>query len=146
MPTLARNHPCPCGSGRKYKLCCLAKIEAEQRAAREAVLEARRAAEWNKHYRIVHDDPLTNLSNEANQLIQAGRLDEAGATCQRLLDEYPDEVDGHERTAQLLEARGDFKAAAESMRKALALALTQEGFEEESYDWMRAEITRLGGR
>ena len=146
MPTIARNHPCPCGSGKKYKLCCLAKIEADQRAAREAVLEARRAAEWSKHYRFVHDDPLTNLSNEAGQLIRAGRLDEAAAACQRLLDEYPDDIDGHERTAQLLEARGESTAAAESMRRALAQALTLEGFEQASYDWMRAEIARLDGR
>ncbi len=30
---VARNNPCPCGSGRKYKRCCLAE---EKRAAREA--------------------------------------------------------------------------------------------------------------
>jgi len=29
-----RNEPCHCGSGRKYKHCCLAKDEAEQAAAR----------------------------------------------------------------------------------------------------------------
>lgn len=31
--TIGRNDPCPCGSGRKYKRCCLAKDE--QRAAQE---------------------------------------------------------------------------------------------------------------
>lgn len=37
----ARNEPCHCGSGRKYKQCCLAKDEAEAREAREkAALEA----------------------------------------------------------------------------------------------------------
>jgi hypothetical protein len=35
-----RNEPCYCGSGRKYKHCCLAKDEAEASAAR-----ARAAAE-----------------------------------------------------------------------------------------------------
>ena len=24
MPDIGRNDPCPCGSGRKYKACCLA--------------------------------------------------------------------------------------------------------------------------
>ena len=38
--TPGRNDPCPCGSGRKYKQCCLAKDEA---AAREA--RAKQAAE-----------------------------------------------------------------------------------------------------
>jgi hypothetical protein len=32
---VGRNDPCHCGSGRKYKLCCLAKDEAKARVARE---------------------------------------------------------------------------------------------------------------
>lgn len=40
-PRPARNEPCSCGSGRKYKQCCLAKDEALAREAREkAALEA----------------------------------------------------------------------------------------------------------
>jgi hypothetical protein len=35
---LGRNDPCHCGSGRKYKQCCLDKDEAEARAARAAVV------------------------------------------------------------------------------------------------------------
>ncbi|HEV8255156.1 MAG TPA: SEC-C metal-binding domain-containing protein, partial [Vicinamibacteria bacterium] len=34
MPDLGRNDPCHCGSGRKYKQCCLAKDEAKEREAR----------------------------------------------------------------------------------------------------------------
>ena len=33
---IGRNAPCHCGSGRKYKVCCLAKDEAEARATRAA--------------------------------------------------------------------------------------------------------------
>jgi hypothetical protein len=43
---VARNDLCPCGSGRKFKRCCLA---ADQRAAREARFEeavARRLQDW----------------------------------------------------------------------------------------------------
>ena len=25
--SVGRNEPCPCGSGKKYKKCCLAKVE-----------------------------------------------------------------------------------------------------------------------
>ena len=32
---VGRNDPCPCGSGRKYKHCCLEKHEAKARAARD---------------------------------------------------------------------------------------------------------------
>jgi hypothetical protein len=35
-PPPGRNEPCHCGSGRKYKLCCLEKDEAARRKARGA--------------------------------------------------------------------------------------------------------------
>ena len=35
-----RNDPCPCGSGKKYKQCCLDKDEAGARAARTKAAEA----------------------------------------------------------------------------------------------------------
>ena len=34
MKALGRNDPCHCGSGKKYKHCCLAKDEATEREAR----------------------------------------------------------------------------------------------------------------
>ncbi len=34
-PKIGRNKPCPCGSGKKYKRCCLLKEEALLREARE---------------------------------------------------------------------------------------------------------------
>lgn len=46
--TIGRNATCPCGSGQKYKKCCLAKDEAAARAAeaeRQAEAAARRAEE-----------------------------------------------------------------------------------------------------
>ena len=36
-----RNDPCPCGSGKKYKKCCLKK---DEEARRVALAEAERAA------------------------------------------------------------------------------------------------------
>jgi hypothetical protein len=42
--TVGRNDPCPCGSNKKYKKCCLAKDEAA-RAAQLAAEAAARAAE-----------------------------------------------------------------------------------------------------
>jgi hypothetical protein len=37
--SLGRNEPCHCGSGKKYKQCCLAKDEAAERAARAKAAE-----------------------------------------------------------------------------------------------------------
>ncbi len=36
VPALGRNEPCHCGSGRKYKKCCLEKDAGRLRAEREA--------------------------------------------------------------------------------------------------------------
>lgn len=32
MQTIGRNEPCSCGSGKKYKKCCLGKLEVEKAA------------------------------------------------------------------------------------------------------------------
>ena len=40
MPKAGRNAPCPCGSGKKYKHCCLPKDED---AAREASAQKKKA-------------------------------------------------------------------------------------------------------
>jgi hypothetical protein len=39
---IGRNDPCPCGSGRKYKVCCLAK---DAKAETEAIEIAQRRAD-----------------------------------------------------------------------------------------------------
>ena len=38
-PVVGRNEPCPCGSGRKYKQCCLSQDETKARQARAKVAE-----------------------------------------------------------------------------------------------------------
>lgn len=36
MKKVGRNQPCPCGSGRKYKLCCIAKDTQVENESTEA--------------------------------------------------------------------------------------------------------------
>jgi hypothetical protein len=43
--SLGRNEPCHCGSGKKYKQCCLGKDEAAERAARAKAAEKAEKAE-----------------------------------------------------------------------------------------------------
>jgi SEC-C motif len=42
--SLGRNDPCHCGSGKKYKQCCLAKDEAADREARAKAAAATEGA------------------------------------------------------------------------------------------------------
>lgn len=46
MSKTGRNDPCPCGSGKKYKQCCLARADAEQMLICEQQEALVRAVEW----------------------------------------------------------------------------------------------------
>ena len=45
--SVSRNSACPCGSGRKYKRCCLAVDERAERAARFDDAVGRRIQDWS---------------------------------------------------------------------------------------------------
>jgi hypothetical protein len=45
MPKVGRNEPCPCGSGKKYKRCCLEKNQASEREALATARQARAVSE-----------------------------------------------------------------------------------------------------
>jgi len=127
MANIGRNQPCPCGSGKKYKQCCLPNDEATSLAARES--QHREASPPVRAPRslgrpVVDDDGerLDLMSNETVDLIHAGKFDEAERLCHTLLDEFPDLPDGHMRLGQLFRARGEPRRAAEHLRLAAAVA------------------------
>ena len=92
---------CPCGSGKKYKACCLTKDEAAERqqlAAAQAGRDARAAAKRLEVRQFkaeiaarlqmaeeadVYDDELDAASNAVVDLVKAGKLDEAKAAAPR---------------------------------------------------------------
>jgi len=123
MAKIGRNDPCPCGSGQKYKRCCLPRDEAAaaERAAtaRAAALRARETDRFAPEAAIgAEDDGLDEASNIVIDLIDAGHLDEAEHAAQDLLQHYPEVHDGLERLAMVAAARGDRLRAAEYYRKA----------------------------
>lgn len=177
MAKIERNAPCPCGSGRKYKKCCLAKDEApsiealrlrranEEEAARERTLfqarfraanrslseeersRASRAllsepgAQW-----LMFDDGLDDLSNSVLDLIRERKFDEALDVCRRLLDEFPEVIDGIDRYAKVYAAMGEFTLARDYYRRALEfteLPEQRDGFDEEGREWRREKIADL---
>jgi len=54
-----RNAPCPCGSGEKYKRCCLREDQKEQAQTRLQLKDRRAAAEarWQDCIRFVRRYP-----------------------------------------------------------------------------------------
>jgi len=137
MAKPGRNDPCHCGSGNKYKKCCLAKDEAAERDSlvqtrarrddgaaahplprdklmAEVAARLRRAEEED-----AYEDELDAASNTVVQLVGAGKLDEAEAAARDLLLRFPDVHDGWDRLGMVHEARGDSRQAADCYRKVI---------------------------
>ena len=66
---------------------------------------------------------LDDLSNSVVDAIEAKKYDQAEELCQRLLNEYPEVFDGHQRLAMLREAQGHFQDAAEQYGKVLEMMM-----------------------
>jgi tetratricopeptide (TPR) repeat protein len=115
MPKVGRNEPCPCGSGKKYKRCCLGKDQAFERQALAAARQASHDAD--ERY-----DELTAASNAVLDLVDAGRLDDAEAAAHNLLQRFPDVHDGYARLGLIHEIRGNTELAIEYYRKVIAFA------------------------
>jgi tetratricopeptide (TPR) repeat protein len=135
MPKIERNAPCPCGSGKKYKRCCLEKDQA----AESAVFATRVAAAAEKEAQVAaataakiaaskaqlqqqwidSDIDLANSSNAVRKLIDAGRIDEAETAARDLLVRFPEVHDGYDRLGMVYEARGQNKLAADCYRQVI---------------------------
>jgi len=136
VPKTGRNDACPCGSGKKYKHCCLEKDRAAELApaiARRVALQAQKANEvaLRKDYQaeLLESQPalqeaqaLDAASNAVVDLVQAGRLDEAEQAARELLVRYPEVHDGYDRLGMVHEARGQFREAADCYRKVIEFA------------------------
>jgi len=127
MPSkTGRNDPCPCGSGLKYKRCCLEKDQAAEHAqfARQAEAAAAQGKEIEafldrEQAFLQQQEALKEASNTPIRLIKAGKLDEAEKAARELLVRYPEVHDGYDRLGQVYEARGQNKEAADCYRKVI---------------------------
>ena len=129
VPKAGRNDPCPCGSGKKYKHCCLEKDRAADLAP--AIAQGLRLqAQQANHAAQRADDQiawqqaqaLDAASNAVVDLVHAGRLDEAEHAARELLLRYPDVHDGYDRLGMVHEARAQFREAADCYRKVVECA------------------------
>jgi tetratricopeptide (TPR) repeat protein len=143
-PKPGRNDPCHCGSGNKYKKCCLAKDEAAERDLVKAQARRDQPAVAHRHecaaaHRLpvnelmaevaarlrmaeeedAYEDELDAASNAVVQLVGAAKLDEAEAAARDLLVRFPDVHDGWDRLGMVHEARGDSRQAADCYRKVI---------------------------
>ena len=131
MAKIGRNAPCPCGSGRKYKKCCLLRSDVKTPSPAPQT-----------RYVPVYTE-LDQMSNSVVDLIKQDRLDEAEAVSRKLLTEYPDQVDGLNRLAMVYEARGEKSKAADYYGKAADFAKSNPGFDKQMVEWFLSEARRM---
>ena len=159
MAKPGRNDRCPCGSGKKYKACCLTKDEAAEREqlVKTQIARDKRAAEKRQSLREVrkalvaklsgtetYDDELTTASNAAIDLIHDDKLNEAEAAARNLLVRYPEVPDGWDRLGMVHEKRGENRQAADCYRKLIAFVREHpDDFDAEIADEYAARVATL---
>jgi len=132
MATIGRNDPCRCGSGKKYGKCCR---PADQQRAAELLRDGAAL--------VIEDDGLDDLSNSVLDLLDTGRLEEAMLVCRRLLDEFPDVVDGLERSAMVHAKMGNHAVAADFFRRAHAFVThPSRRHEYEGAEWYQEQAAK----
>ena len=159
MAKPGRNDRCLCGSGKKYKACCLTRDEAAERQelAKAQAGRDERAAEKRQSLREVReamlaklsgseepDDDLDAASNAVLALIGAGKLDEAETAARDLLVRYPQVPDGWDRLGMVHEARGKNLEAADCYRKIIDFIRQHaDDFDAVTVDDYAARIAKL---
>lgn len=158
MTKVGRNDPCPCGSGQKYKRCCLPKDEAaaQEQSSRATAQAAQAAAElkekkkqkekaakeaWEQGRELAD---LTEASNAVIDMVHAGKLDEAETAARDLLVRFPDVHDGYDRLGMVYEARGQKGEAADCYRKVIEFVTAHpEQYDPEFADTFHRLVAKL---
>ena len=154
MAKPGRNDRCPCGSGKKYKACCLARDEAAERdrlaveqAGREARAEARRLEQRKARDAIVAsfaDDDLEETVDAALRFIHEGKLEELETAARHLIDRYPDIPDGWEFLGHVHAKRGENREAVACYRHVLEIInRTPDHFDPEYTQRFEDQIAEL---
>jgi len=124
MAKIGRNDLCPCGSGKKYKRCCLAQDVAAARDVAPADVTSTPPATAQRYQNLCQDcgDRLDDAANAVFALIDAGQFDQAESAAHDVLAQFPDMHDGDECLGRLHHAKGDYRRACDHYRKVIAFA------------------------
>jgi hypothetical protein len=121
MAKIGRNARCPCGSGKKYKRCCLAaagSAQADDLTDRYLQQIAKSVALVEVLREIVEalafkNELLEVVFESVGELIRQRRIDEALMLCERVLDFCDEAADELEGPPMVHRARGKYVLAAE---------------------------------
>ena len=121
---VGRNEPCPCGSGKKYKKCCLSQHEEARKAVpperlkeMEGLAKAREqlAKDIAKGYDLLFKEDYGKAGRLADQLLTA----------------YPEDDRLHDMTVSIALATGDYEKAYLTCRSRWQVAIQENQFYQE---------------
>lgn len=127
--SLRRNEPCHCGSGKKYKRCCLGNENTGNHGMKSMTRNS-----------LFLELDIDILTNETIRLIDKKEYKKAEENCKRLMKDFPDYIDGHERYGDLFSATSEFEKAIESYEKVIQYMKTNPGFDNTSIDWYKEKV------
>lgn len=120
---VGRNDPCPCGSGKKYKKCCLAS-EAGAPSGTSKPLGTRESL--GSEDKILDDmqgdlQQLSQWSREARSAIDSGQYEKAARLSRTIGERFPNLIEGPRILAQLHMAQGRWAEAARAYGYAISI-------------------------
>jgi hypothetical protein len=132
---IGRNEPCPCGSGKKYKHCCLKKHEAAREAQDPEQTKNLQAKEKEQEQLIKRIDKAFGLLS-SRQYAEAIRL------TLNLISNYPNEDRLHDIVATGHLYEGECEEAIEICRRRLEVAESEKSYFIEHGRYRDAEIDK----
>jgi hypothetical protein len=132
MAKVGRNDPCPCGSGKKVKRCCIEKVGAERlldvlRASRDQMVAKNERLETERDELVKQlaaleaDREADAVAGQVRALLGSGQLERAEAVGRQLEEMFAGETEGIERLAEVYESREMRAEAAAQYRRAIAM-------------------------
>lgn len=86
---LGRNELCPCGSGKKYKRCCLNKDIVSERAGRKTELSQKQYTDlYSKLYEYSRQEKFKNEHEKAKEMFYIMQNDNVNAKFERFFNTY----------------------------------------------------------
>lgn len=148
MSKVGRNEPCPCGSGRKYKVCCLEKDEQVARSEREAFNAnlQERAQRVQEILQIEQEREELALGMQAvRRLFQLGQIDRAHQVARDVLMHQRGGYEEYEQHARSCIERGESREAIGWYEKAIEIVEAHpEQYFSSTPDRYRTLIALLG--
>lgn len=139
MAKIGRNEPCPCGSGKKHKRCCLAAPLTQEPTGTNVV------ALTESHHEICPCciDELNERADHVLDELLAGRVDEAEALCHDFNRDFPGQAEGIDLLSMISEHRGQRQRALSLLRQASDIAHANPEYDAETRSLMRERIREL---